>query len=157
MKMNYSIEDCLNKIDLDIYETITIYAMIEATMQLVSKEYVVYDISGEGYYLVACDHSHLSFLPVDAKPNVWVIKGWDNALQIDPIIYKKNGQLCINIIGESKELIKKQLESLIAGVFTSALKARVLYSISNTNIKLKPLYSALHTFKFLKYKIESYN
>ncbi len=151
MKMNYSIEDCLNKIDLDIYETITIYAMIEATMQLVSKEYVVYDISGEGYYLVACDHSHLSFLPVDAKPNVWVIKGWDNALQIDPIIYKKNGQLCINIIGESKELIKEQIEASITGVLTDALKARLLYSIKDTEMQLQPLYPALHRLECLRY------
>ena len=159
MKMNYSIEDCLNDIVLDVYETITIYAMIEATMEVVSKEYVVYDISGEGYFLVACDHSHLSFLPVDAKPNILVLKGWDNVLHIDKVLYKKNGQLCINIIAESKEVIKKQLETAIAGVLTNALKARVLYSLENSTIKLKPLYPALHRLECLLYvdTIESCN
>ncbi len=159
MKMNCCLEDCLNDIDLAIYETITIYAIIEATMQIGSKEYLVYDISGEGYYIVACDHSHLTFLPVDADFNVWVIKGWDNTLQIDPILHKRNEQLCINIIGESKEVIKKQLETAIAGVFTNALKARVLYSIENSNVELKSLYPVLHAFEFLRYvdTVESCN
>ncbi len=151
MKMNYSIEDCLKDIELGIYETITIYAMIKETMQLVSKEYLVYDISGEGYYLVACDHSHLSFLPVDAKPNVWVIKGWDNVLHIDKVLHKKNGQLCINIIGGSKELIKEQIEASITGVLTNALKARVLYSIKDTEMQLQPLYPTLHRLECLRY------
>ncbi len=142
----------MKDIELDVLDFITVYSLCEKTLKMQAVEYTVYDMSGDGFYLVAADHTHTYFLPIDTAFHTWVLKDWELPFVIDTIPYKKNGKLYVNLFGESKVIIKDALENLGAGQFDTLLKSVMLYTIKDTAHVLKPLYPDLHHNKLLEYK-----
>ena len=133
-------EDCMQNIDLQIWDYITVYSISEETMLMEAKEYAVYDIIKEGFFCMASDYSHTVFLPVYPAFNIWVFKGWDLPIRIDPFIRKENGCICINIIGDNAVEVQTIFENLSAGTFSDALKSRILFTPNDHSSIPKPLY-----------------
>ncbi len=133
-------EDCMEDIDLTIWDCITVFSISEETMLMQSKEYAVFDISGDGFFCMAVDYSHTLFLPVYPTFNIWVLKGWDLPVKIDPFLRKKDDLICINIIGNNAVQVQLLFENLSAGTFSNALKSRILFTPNDYSSIPKPLY-----------------
>ncbi len=141
-------EDCMQNINLIKWDYITVCTLCEKTMLMESKEYAVYDISDKGYFCMASNYSHTLFLPVYPAFNVWVLKGWNLPIEIDPFLARKNGLICIHVIGSSKAEVQTIFETLSAGTFSYALKTRILFTPINTNNTPIPLYPEVHDHLF---------
>jgi len=146
-KLNF--EDCMQDIDLDVWDCIAVYSICEETMLMQSKEYAVYDMDGEGFFCMTVDYSHTMFLPIYPAFNIWVLKGWDLLIKIDPFLRKKDDLICINIIGNNAIQVQTIFENLSAGIFSDALKSRILFPPNDCSSSPKALYPFFdhHSFK----------
>ena len=137
-------EDCMQHIDLDIWDCITIYSISSETMQMQSQEYAVYDIGSDGFFCMASDYSHTLFLPLNPEFNVWVLKAWDLPIKLDPFLRKSNDLICIHIAGATTIEAQRIFEDYSAGTFNDTLKSRILFTPSDYSAVTSPLYPLLH-------------
>jgi len=133
-------EDCMLNIDLNLWDSITVYSMSEKTMRMQAKEYAVCKINEHGFFCEAVDYSHTLFLPIYPAFNVWVFKRWDLPVKIDPYLHKMDDLICINIIGDNMVQTRILLEEVSAGFLSETLKSRILFTPTNCEDITIPLY-----------------